>query len=112
MCTGPPSIATLANNNCHTFGTNFYNHCQYSNLSQHKDTPTNSTTTPLAGTPPTPYPSTPSPLSIYVGGHHIFLTIIPIGKYMHTPPYTPSLYLHVDLQQHHLGKFLYNILLD
>ena len=33
-------------------------------------------------------------------------------KYMHTPPYTPSLYLHVDLQQRHLGKFLYNILLD
>ena len=27
-------------------------------------------------------------------------------------PQHPSLYLHVDLQQHHLGKFLYNILLD
>ena len=37
------------------------------------------------------------------GGHHNFLTFIPIGKYMHTPPYTPSLYLHVDLQQCHLG---------
>ena len=63
---------------------------------------------PLLVSPLTP----PSPLSIYAGGHHIFLTIIPIGKYMHTPPYTPSLYLHVDLQQCHLGKFLYNILLD
>ena len=64
-------------------------------------------------TPPsTPYPSTPSLLSFYVGGHHSFLTFIPIGKYTRTPPTPPSLYLHVDLQQCHLGKFLYNILLD
>ena len=40
--------------------------------------------------PSTPYPSTPSPLPFYVGGgHHSFLTFIPIGKYMCTPPYTP-----------------------
>ena len=41
-----------------------------------------------------------------------FLNIIYNGKYMRPPPNTPSLYLHVDLQQCHLGKFLYNILLD
>ena len=80
----PPSIATLANTNCHTFGTNFCNLHQYSNPSQLKDLPTYSATTP-----PLVPPYTPSLLSIYVGGHHIFLTIIPIGKYMCTPPYTP-----------------------
>ena len=85
----PPSIAILANTNCHTFGTNFCNHCQYSNLSQLKDLPTNSATTPPAGTPLYTLPIHPSLLSFYVGGHHSFLTFIPIGKYMCTPPYTP-----------------------
>ena len=59
------------------------------NLSQLKDLPTNAATTPLLEPPSTPYPSTPSLLSFYVGGHHSFLTFIPIGKYMRTPPYTP-----------------------
>ena len=87
----PPSITTLAKTNCYTFGTNFYNLCQYSNPSQLKDLPTYSAITPPAGTPLTP----PSLLSIYVGGHHIFLTIIPIGKYMHTPPYIPPLFIYM-----------------
>ena len=38
----------------------------------------------------------------------IFSTMVSICIHLPTPP---SLYLHVDLQQHHLGKFLYNILL-
>ena len=50
----PPSIATLANTNCHTFGTNFCNLCQYSNPSQLKDLPTYSATTPLLVPPLTP----------------------------------------------------------
>ena len=39
---------------------------------------------------------------------HLFL-LVSICVHLPTPP---SLYLHVDLQQCHLGKFLYNILLD
>ena len=41
----------------------------------------------------------------------LFPIIIPIGKYMHLSQTPPSPYLHLDLQQHPLGKFLYNILL-
>ena len=72
----------------HTFGTSLCDHCQYSNQNQHKHKPTMPTTTSPTGTP-TPCPPTPLPLSIHVGGHHNFLTFIPIGKYTHTPPYTP-----------------------
>ena len=83
-CLGYGAIETFYFLNC-----NFCNHRQYSNQSQHKDIPTNSTTTPPCWFPPYTLPSHPPPLSIYVGGHHIFLTIIPIGKYTRTPPYTP-----------------------
>ena len=40
---------------------------------------------------------------------HLFLLV---SIHVHPPTPPPSLYLHVDLQQRHLGKFLYNILLD
>ena len=105
----PPSIATLANTNCHTFGTNFCNLCQYSNPNQLKDLPTYSATTPPAGTPP----YTPLPAVHLCRGDTIFFSqlflLVSICVHPLTPP---SLYLHVDLQQHHLGKFLYNILLN
>ena len=113
----PPSITTLASTSCHTFGTNFCNHHQYSNLSQLKDSPTNAATTPSpAGTLPTPLytlPITPLSTVLLCGGDtivfsHLFLLV---SIRVH-PPTPPSLYLHVDLQQCHLGKFLYNILLD
>ena len=85
----PPSIATLANTNCHTFGTSFYNHCQYSYQNQHKHKPTMPTTTPLLVSP-TPCPPTPlTTVHSCRGAHHNFLTFIPIGKYTCTPPYTP-----------------------
>ena len=44
-------------------------------------------------------------------GQHFFLfpIIIPIGKYMHPPQTPPSPYLHLDLQQHHLGKLSFII---
>ena len=101
----PPSIATLANTNCHTFGTNFCNLCQYSILSQLKDLPTYSATTPPAGTPQHPPLHCP-----FMWGDTIFFSqlFLLVSICIH-PLHPPSLYLHVDLQQCHLGKFLYNI---
>ena len=85
----PPSITTLANTNCHTFGTSCYNHHQFSNQNQHKHNPTMPTTTPPTGTPHTLPTHPPYHCTSMWGDTIIFLTFIPIGKYMCTPPYTP-----------------------
>ena len=52
----PPSIATLANTNYLTYGTNYYSHCQYSNQNQLNHHPMLPTPTPLLVPPPTPTP--------------------------------------------------------
>ena len=104
----PPSIATLANTNCHTFGTNFYNLCQCSNPSQLKDLPTYSATTPLLVPPLHP----PLHCPFMWGTPYFFSQLFLLVSICVHPLTPPSLYLHVDLQQCHLGKFLYNILLD
>ena len=62
--------------------------------------------------PSLPPHSTTTYLSHYPfrwGGNILFPIIIPIGKYMHLSQTPPSPYLHLDPQQCHLGKFLYNI---
>ena len=90
----PPSIATLANTYYHTFGTSFYNHPQSSNQNQHKHYPTMPTTTPLL-VPPTPCSTPPYCYTSKQGGHHNFLTFIPIGKYTRTPPTPPPLFIYM-----------------
>ena len=62
--------------------------------------------------PPTPYPATPHCCPFMQGDTIFFLQLFLLVSIRVHLPTPPSLYLHVDLQQCHLGKFLYNILLD
>ena len=107
----PPSTGIWASTNCHIYGTSPYMHHQCSSTNQHNSQQPQPTHNPPTDTLPPP-PSTTTYLSCYPfrqGGNILFPIIIPIGKYMHLSQTPPSPYLHFDLQQHHLGKFLYNI---
>ena len=84
--------------------------------------PRSSTTSISSNVPAThrpPIPSTSQMSTLTTQGNStsgnplniLFLIIIHNGKYTHPPQTPPSPYLHLDLQQCHLGKFLYNILL-
>ena len=67
---------------------------------------------PPTGNPPSP-PTYSSP-TVHLGRGASYFSLIlstMVSTCVHLPT-PPSLYLHVDQQQHHLGKFLYNILLD
>ena len=67
---------------------------------------------PLAGTPLHPTQPPPHCCPFMQGDTIFFLQLFLLVSICIHLPTSPSLYLHVDLQQHHLGKFLYNILLD
>ena len=88
----------------------------FTNLSAQANTTANlhcqHLTPPTGHLPSIPFPN-PSflPLLIKQGGIILFPFIFHYGKYTHPILTSPSLYLHLDLQQCHLGKFLYNILL-
>ena len=61
-----------------------------------------------------PSPPTHSSPTVHLGGGASYFSLIlstMVSICIHLPT-TPSLYLHIDLQWCHLGKFLYNILLD
>ena len=89
----PPSIATLANINYHTFGTNFFSLHQSFSASQLNSQPPLPTLNPLLVTHLFPFPN-PSflPLLIKWGGIILFPFIFHYGKYMHPIP-TPPLSL-------------------
>ena len=100
----PLSTGIWASTNCHTYGTSSYMHHQCSSTNQHNSQPPQPTHKPpywYSPFPPHPPPLTSPTIHLH-GGQHTFSYYYCI--YPKHPPY-----LHLELQQHHLGKFLYNI---